>query len=141
MIKVDVANCQSQLSVDSDRLIRATTAILKEFGPARAEISISVVDDATIQPLNRQYLQHDYPTDVLSFPLEEDAHHLEGEVLVSAEMARRVASQYKWSPENELLLYVIHGVLHLVGFDDREDSKRTLMRNQEDRFMREFGAD
>ncbi len=139
MIKVDVANCQPRMAIDANRLVKTTKAILAEHGPERCEISLTVVDDAAMHRLNRQYLQHDYPTDVLSFPLEQDDGRLEGEVIVNADMACRAAAQYGWSAENELLLYVIHGLLHLVGFDDHDDLDRKSMRDQEDHFMGQFG--
>jgi len=139
MIKVDVANCQPRMAIDTNRLVQTTKAILAEHGPVRCEISLTVVDDAAMHRLNRQYLQHDYPTDVLSFPLEQGAGRLEGEVIVNADMACRAAARYGWSAENELLLYVIHGLLHLVGFDDHDAMDRKSMRDQEDRFMGQFG--
>ena len=83
-----------------------------------ARISVAVVDDATIAVLNRQFLRHEGPTDVLSFLLEQDEDGLEGEVVVSAETARRTAPRFGWSEGEELLLYVIHGTLHLAGYDD-----------------------
>ncbi len=71
MIKIEITDQQATLPVDARRLRRAARAILKEHGPASCLISIAIVDDPTIHALNRQYLQHDYPTDVLSFVLEE----------------------------------------------------------------------
>ncbi len=140
MIHVEVANQQTLLPVDTERLIRVARAIVAEFGPDSAELSLTIVDDATIHELNRQYLQHDYPTDVLSFPLEQDEQHLEGEVIVSAETAQRVAAEYDWSADEELLLYIVHGMLHLVGFDDHEEADRAAMREQEERFIKQFAA-
>ena len=67
------------------------------------------MDDRTIQQLNRQYLDHDEPTDVLSFLLEREAERLEGEIVVSRDTAACSAPAYGWTPADELLLYVIHG--------------------------------
>ena len=67
----------------------------------------------------------------VSFELERTPSHLEGEVVVSAERAVAVAGQYGWSAEEELLLYVIHGVLHLIGYDDTTPGKRAAMRRRE----------
>jgi probable rRNA maturation factor len=104
-----------------------------------AQLSIAIVDDATIHELNRRYLEHDYPTDVLSFTLERDNEHLEGEVIASAETAARSAADYGWSADDELLLYVVHGTLHLVGHDDGTPDERAVMRRLERRYLASFG--
>ena len=64
-------------------------------------------------------LNHDWPTDVLSFVLEDDDGHLEGEVIISADTAAAAAAELGWPPAAEQLLYVIHGMLHLVGYRDK----------------------
>jgi probable rRNA maturation factor len=97
------------------------------------------VDDATIRPINARHLGHDYATDVLSFLLERTGDRLEGEVIVSAETAHRDAPRYHWTPADELLLYVIHGTLHLVGYDDLEPELKRRMRTQERLHLKEFG--
>ncbi len=141
MIKIEITDQQSSLPVEAGRLRRAAHAILKDHGPASADISIAIVDDPTIHALNRQYLQHDYPTDVLSFVLEEPPPRLEGEVIVSADTAIAQAGEYGTSPANEVLLYVIHGVLHLVGFDDQSTESREQMRCAEHVYLKQFGGD
>lgn len=125
---VSVCNQQSRLQVDEALLIEAATGVLSSAGFRGGALSIAVVDDPTIHELNRRHLNHDYATDVLSFVLEEDEQQLEGEVIVSADTAHRNADGYGWSAENELLLYVIHGVLHLVGYRDKTDDERSAMR-------------
>jgi probable rRNA maturation factor len=119
------------LPVDDHRLRQAVQAALADESVRRATVSVAVVDDATIQRLNRQYLGHDEATDVLSFVLERSEDSLEGEVVVSADTARSAAPQFGWSAADELLLYVIHGVLHLVGYNDILPGERIAMRNRE----------
>jgi probable rRNA maturation factor len=94
-----------------------------------------------MQELNRQYLEHDYPTDVLSFVLAEDAaaKSLDGEIIVSADYAAREADRYDWTAGDELLLYVIHGALHLVGHDDATPMGKQAMREAETKYLRQFG--
>ena len=86
--------------------------------PGKATISVAVVDDDAISELNGEFLGHQGPTDVLSFVLEQGEDFLDGEVVVSAETAQRAAAEFGWSAAEELLLYVIHGALHLAGYDD-----------------------
>lgn len=139
MIDIEIADQQSRLTVDQERLEQAARAILQDHGPTTCQVSVAVVDDPTIHGLNRQFLQHDYATDVLSFVLERTPELLEGEIVVSADTAAAQAAQYQWTPADELLLYVIHGVLHLVGFDDQTDALRQCMRAAESTYLAQFG--
>ena len=139
MITVEITNRQAALSIDEDRLRAAVRAVLLEEGVLDAAVGIAVVDDLTIQDSNRRFLNHDYATDVLTFALEQDEHRLEGELMISAETAAASAAEYGWSAADELLLYVIHGTLHLAGYDDRDGDSLAEMRAQERRHLAHFG--
>ena len=76
---------------------------------------------------------------VLSFVLEESDNHVEGEVIISADTAAESAAELSCSPAAEQLLYVIHGVLHLIGFRDKTPSDAEEMRSAEAKFLRQFG--
>ena len=141
MIVVLVAQEQDAHAVDEQRLIAAARAVIADAGFEEAEISIAVVDDPQMHELNRRHLEHDYPTDVLSFVFELDERRLEGEIIVSADYAAREANRFGWSTMDELLLYVIHGSLHLVGYDDQTPEAKATMREQEIRFLRHFGLE
>lgn len=136
---IDVTNEQSRVPVDQRRLRAAIGSILADAGIKDATISVALVDDPTIHELNRRYLDHDYPTDVLSFVLEEGPGTVEGEVIVSGDTAARSAPGYGWQAEDELLLYVIHGTLHLVGYDDKSPADAARMRQAESRYLAQFG--
>ncbi len=116
---IELTNRQAIVPIDRQQLVEAVQLVLRDHGMASASISLAVVDDPTIHELNRRYLSHDYPTDVLSFVFEQSASHLEGEVIVSAETAHRLSSRCDWPAAHELLLYVVHGALHLVGHCDQ----------------------
>jgi probable rRNA maturation factor len=139
MFQIDVANQQNSLSVNKPRLRRAVKAVLEGESIARAQVSVAVVDDETIGRLNRRYLNHDHATDVLSFLLERDGDRLEGEVIVSGQTAAAAAGRYGWSGENELLLYVIHGTLHLAGYGDETRGEKLRMRRRERAYLAGFG--
>ncbi|MEN0111320.1 MAG: rRNA maturation RNase YbeY, partial [Planctomycetota bacterium] len=100
---IPIANEQSALPVDEERIRRVVGAILADAGYAEGELSVAVVDDPTMHELNRRHLAHDYPTDVLSFPLVDEPPHLVGEVIVSADTAITSAAEYGWPAEHELL--------------------------------------
>ena len=141
MLTIELTNQQDRHTVDSDRLVSAVRQVLAGEGVARAEISIAVVDDATIHQLNVQYLNHDYPTDVLSFVLDKQEGLLDGELVVSADTAATSAAEYGWLLDDELLLYVIHGALHLVGYQDATDPQRMRMRRREDHYLAQHGLE
>jgi probable rRNA maturation factor len=123
------------------RLSEAARLIMADFNVRAGSVSLAIVDDTTIHELNRRYLDHDYPTDVLSFVYQQQSNHLDGEVIASAETAARVAAQYGGSLSDELLLYVIHGTLHLVGLDDQNEKDLATMRQYESKYLRHFGLD
>jgi probable rRNA maturation factor len=141
MIDVLVAQEQDRHAVDEQRLIAAAREVVQSGGYREGEISIAVVDDPQMHELNRRHLNHDYPTDVLSFVFEADDGRLEGEIIVSADYASREAERFGWSTMDELLLYVIHGSLHLIGYDDQTPEAKAEMREQEIKYLRHFGLE
>ena len=140
-LTIEIADEQTAHAFDKARLTKAVRCVLQGAGIRSAEISIAIVDDAQMHSLNRQYLGHDYPTDVLSFVLEHDAAagSLDGEIIASADYAAREATRYGWTTDDELLLYVIHGCLHLVGHDDQTPAGQAAMRAAEAKHLAEFG--
>src|SRR5207302_1785736 len=114
--------------------------VLDGEGVADAEISLAFVDNATIHALNKRYLDHDEPTDVLSFPLSEPAaKKLAGELVIGAEVALAQAKERGHDVQVELALYVIHGLLHLCGFDDKSAAAAAEMQERERHYLRELG--
>jgi probable rRNA maturation factor len=133
--QIEISNQQDVVEVDELQLRQSIAMILQDAGIFEAEVSLAIVDDSTIWELNKQHLDHDYPTDVLSFLLTRDDQWLEGEVIVSADTAIREAGAYQWPATHELLLYVIHGTLHLVGYDDLQPEALQVMREREDHYL------
>lgn len=130
-LRVMIANEQSTLAIDEAQLEAAVRNVFHDSEYSSGIVSIAVVDDPTIHEINRQYLEHDYPTDVLSFVLEDRSPHLEGELVVSTDTATSNAKEYGWPAHSELTLYVIHGALHLVGYRDKEPDDELEMREAE----------
>ncbi|MCI0492153.1 MAG: rRNA maturation RNase YbeY, partial [Planctomycetes bacterium] len=133
---VFLANQQTKHAVEEAPLIAAARLVLRDSRFTSAEISLAVVDDKTIHDLNKRYLEHDYPTDVLSFVFDEQAEHLEGEVIVSADTAAAQAAEIGWPQAAEQLLYVVHGMLHLIGYRDETPAETSEMRAAERRCLR-----
>lgn len=108
------------------------------------EIGITFVDNATIRNLNRQYLNHDWETDVISFSLT-DEYDLEssriGDIYISFEQAQKQAIEYHVSEEEELIRLVIHGILHLFGYDHESPDEANIMRQKENDWLQQILLD
>lgn len=156
MYQIEITDRQSQLSLPIADIRKCAETLLAEEQVASASISLVFVNDREIHGLNRNYLQHDYPTDVISFLLEERrphtddttpesprgyGKHLEGEIVVSTETAIRSAKEYRWSAEQETILYVVHGLLHLAGYDDLSADERAVMRRREQEILNFSGME
>jgi probable rRNA maturation factor len=140
MSKISIATPQEAVAIDRGRMREVTRAVLDGEGIADYEISLAFVDNPTIHQLNRRYLDHDEPTDVLSFPLSEPkARKLAGELVVGAEVAREQAERRGHDVQVELALYVIHGLLHLCSYDDTSEDAARRMRERERHYLGQLG--
>jgi probable rRNA maturation factor len=138
MIRVSVASPQEAVVIHRGRMREIVRAVLAGQEVHDAEISLAFVDNATIHRLNHQFLDHDEPTDVLSFPLG-DGKMLAGELVVGVEVALDQAQARGHSVEFELALYVIHGLLHLCGYDDGTMEAARAMRERERHYLGVLG--
>lgn len=138
MLRIDISNEQSSLPIDLPIWRRWLRELLTAEGVRSGEISVAVIHDAQMHELNRKHLDHDYPTDVLSFVWERADARLDGEIIVSADTAIDRCREFGWSPWQELSLYVIHGALHLVGFRDKSAADQARMRAREQHYLQRF---
>lgn len=136
---VTVTNLQSGVRVELRRLQTAVRRVLEGELTRPAEVSVVIVDDATIAPLHERFLGDPSPTDVLGFVLEDSPGRFAGEIVASAETAARYARRYRWKPQEELLLYVVHAALHFAGFDDTSPERLRDMRRREAHYLATFG--
>lgn len=106
------------------------------------ELSLALVGDRRMSQLHQQFMNLPNPTDVLTFPLEQDRRGdvLAGEVVVCVPEARRQARVRGVAVERELLLYALHGMLHLAGYDDRTESAFRTMHRKEDQILQQLGV-
>jgi probable rRNA maturation factor len=120
-------------------------AVLAAEGVAAAELSVMIVDDRRIAAIHAEWLGDPTPTDVITFDLSVPGDPvLRGDIVVSAETAARVARALArghagWTPRHELAYYVVHGILHLTGHDDRMPGPRRAMRARERAVMQAIG--
>jgi probable rRNA maturation factor len=135
---VAVDNRQRRVPVATRRLARAAARALGALGRPGGSVDVAVVDDAEIRRLNARYRGVRWRTDVLAFPVEsaDAAGQLVGQVVVSADAARRQARRLGVPVALELDLLVTHGTLHLVGYDDRDPVEADLMHRREQTILR-----
>ena len=98
-----------------------------------ANINVIFVDDDIILEMNKKYLNHNFTTDVITFDFDEE--NIAGEIYISVDTAERQAKEYNVSLKNELKRLSIHGVLHLIGYDDDTDEKREIMHQLENKYL------
>ncbi len=140
MSKIAVHSPQELVPIDKGRVREIARAVLEGEEIKDFEISLAFVDNVTIHRLNKQYLDHDEPTDVLSFPYSAaNAKKLEGELVIGVEIAKEQAAERGHEVHVELALYVIHGLLHLCGYDDKSAADEKAMRERERHFLAQLG--
>jgi probable rRNA maturation factor len=139
MISLSVASPQELVPLDYARLKDCARAVLTGEKIKEAKIVLAFVDDATIAGLNQRFLEHEGPTDVITFPMSgHGAKKLEGEVVIGVEVAQRESQERGHEVNTELCLYVIHGVLHLCGYDDRNARDASQMRKKEREYLKQL---
>jgi len=108
-------------------------------GVALAEVDIAVVGEGEIESLNRRYLRHAGPTDVLSFDMSDaPAAGISAQLVICGDVAARQAKAHNVPIEREILLYVLHGLLHLMGYEDESVRGAAKMHAREDEILDEF---
>jgi probable rRNA maturation factor len=161
-IEVFAADEQTDQPVDTMRWVRLAEAVLADEGvPGEAELSMLFVDEAAMADLNKRFLGRDGPTDVLSFPIDDepieggrspdsggtgpgdtseptDMPVVLGDVVICPAVAFRNAPEHAGTYEDELALLVVHGVLHLLGLDHEDDDEAEAMEERERVLLSKF---
>ncbi len=142
MITVQITNHCEKLPADAPRLKKLVRAVCRQFGISQARISIGIVDDAEISGLNQRFLNHAGTTDCLSFDLSDETEPTGRKVfdlIVNGELALREAAQRGHEAQAELALYITHGLLHDLGFDDATETQARRMHRTEDEILQHLG--
>ena len=133
---VDIRNLQDKVKIDEAKVRSCAQCVLRDMDEESAELSILFVNDAYIKRLNSKYRDTDSKTDVLAFSMRQGegiSRHSEilGDVVISTQTAKREAARRKEPIQKELDLYLVHGILHLLGYDDEKPGNRKKMRAKE----------
>jgi len=133
--RVAVFNNHGKYRAPGQKTRNYVMRVLRLAGIRKAEIRVVFVDSQYCRKINKQFLEHNNVTDVVSFPLESRPN-LEGEIYVNIDRARQQARDFHVSIANEVARLVIHGVLHLVGYDDATPGRSAVMKKTEDAHVR-----
>lgn len=147
MRELQVRNRQRDRALNTDFLREISRTLLEdELGLTAYELGISFVSPKKMAEMNEQYLEHEGSTDVITFNYrggydEERARvDVAGEIYISVADAREQAVEFATTWQEELVRYVVHGALHLCGYDDLLPSKRRVMKREENRLVRRLTA-
>ena len=100
------------------------------------ELSINLVDNPTIKKINKKYLSHSYYTDIITFPYNNNKSQIEGEIFISLDTVKKNAQIYNTGYKNELKRVIIHGCLHLAGYNDKTKQQKELIRGKENFYIK-----
>jgi len=139
---------QFEGKVDVDALHKLAIGVLKAEGKVGPlELGVVVTTDDEVHALNKEYLGHDYKTDVISFGMESEAEFVTpeerpaylGDVVISYERAAEQGPEYGHTAEQEVATLMVHGLLHMLGYDDMEDEARERMHTRQNELLRRLG--
>ena len=134
-IKVFYDNTDFRLR-GSRKVIRIIDKVIRKEDMVSGDLSFIFTDDETLREINVKFLNHDYFTDVITFNYNRD-NEVNGEIYLSLDRIRENSTEYEVSFKDEVLRVMIHGVLHLTGYDDKDDREKERMRAMENLWIGE----
>lgn len=138
-MKIRIKDTQKKITINKKLIRHLAGQILTIKGEGNSELSIFFVGASRIRALNEEFRKTDRPTDCLAFSMREGKKGgnpaLLGDVVICPEMARQAAGIYKTTIEQEIYLYLIHGILHLLGYDDVNTKSRAIMEKEQARIL------
>ena len=114
------------------------SSLKKEFKVTLSFLSISFINTTELREINRVYMKHNYETDVITFNYSKKLKDIDGEILISYEEAKYNAKKFNVSYGKELCRLVIHGMLHLLNFDDKDGKSKKIMKQEENKLINKF---
>jgi len=101
-------------------------------------IELNFVSSDKIVEINKKYLDHNFPTDIITFNYSDKNDSLDGEIFICSEVAKENASAFNCSADDEILRLIIHGFLHLLGYNDIEENEKSEMKLKEDTYVNKY---
>jgi rRNA maturation RNase YbeY len=130
-MQIKIRNLQKKIPIPQALILKAIPAALRQLDFDLQGLSIVFLGGRRMRTINKKYLGHDYQTDVLTFDLGEG----QGEIIICPEVAQANALDYQTSTKKEIIRYVMHGILHLKGYDDHAPKDIIKMREMEDKLL------
>ena len=137
MISINLHN-ESDIEVDDDSIRDLVALVLSANSHQSATVNIIIMDDNALRLMKKEYFNQDLYTDVIAFNIEEDP--FEGEIYISHERVKENAEKYKQSFHRELKRVIIHGALHLCGYDDKTSEDKSVMTSMEENYLVKFNG-
>jgi probable rRNA maturation factor len=139
VITIIIKNLQNKIPVRASKIRRTVSEVISAEGLAKkGEVNVSFITDTRIKKLNSRFHGRETATDVLAFDLSRNQEELIADIYISADTALKNSRIFSAHPERELLLYVIHGLLHLAGYDDHKARDVKAMRRKEEFYLKKI---
>lgn len=120
----------------SSKSVKSVVSLVMEGENCKLnELNINLVDNNTIKKINKKYLAHSYFTDIITFPYNSDKNSIEGEIFISLDTVKKNAEIYNTGYKKELKRVIIHGCLHLAGYNDKTKKQQELIRSKENYYI------
>ena len=138
-LKIRISNLNRKRRINPKAIRKTALFVLRHMRVSDALIDITFVGNARIKTLNKKYMRRNRPSDVISFPLEERTNdrksRLIGDIYISSDTAYTNVRRFETSFQRELSLYVIHGILHLLGLRDKTAREKNRIRSLEEKLL------
>jgi len=115
------------------------TSSFEKEAKRKLRVSYIFCSDDYLLRINQDFLRHDYYTDIITFPLSETDREVEAEIYISIDRVRENAAKLKIPFDQELHRVLFHGILHLIGYQDKTTAQKELMRRAEDKWLKKYG--
>lgn len=136
MKNLRIYSCDKQ--IPKQKIHHFIKFILEDFQLSLISLELNFISSYKIREINKNYLYHDYSTDIITFNYAENKSVIDGEIFISVEDAAGNAKKYRVKYIEEIGRLIVHGILHLIGFDDSTATQRKKMKNQENRLLKKY---
>ena len=137
MNKIEIQNevC-NKITFREDGIMNVSNSVLVDFSKQNSTINIIISDDEFLRKLKKDFFDVDAYTDVISFNLEDEGKNIDGEIYISWDRINDNANKYKQTVNSELKRIIIHGILHLLGYDDQTKQEKLMMTELENKYLK-----
>jgi len=125
-------------SIQKRNVHRLVQYLKKEFNLNILFLSISFISSPELRVVNKKYLKHDFDTDIITFNYSKITSDIDGEILISLDEAKRNARKFNVTYDKEIFRLIIHGMLHLLNFDDMDASSKKIMKKEENKLINKY---